>query len=161
MNNTGQNIFIIINSPDEQIQECTRAFNELCNKSGNYPDILNWNHVKLYREYKEIPSVQWKKFLLNANVVEFYEEERQILANSEINKLISNSADHSTANIQKLNSLLNMTEDKTKTNTRVIVYNFVDLTPDERRNPNVKTLKGESVPNSISDSIQNTKNKTD
>ena len=99
--------------------------------------------------------------LLNSSVVEFYGEERQILANSEINKLISNSADHSTANIQKLNSLLNMTEDKTKTNTRVIIYNFVDLTKDEERNPNVRTLKGSDIPSSISDSIQNTKNKTD
>lgn len=122
---------------EAKLNECVRTFNTLC-EQGLYPDLLEYTHYDLAKCSNLGNPNLWKEFLLNPKIKEWYQTERQILLTSEVQKLIRTaSKSGSTATVQTLNTLLGQlkTMEGASNNQKIIVYNFIPLTEEERRNP--------------------------
>lgn len=143
--------------PTEQhLNKCVTAFNELC-ECGQYPKILQYTHYQL-AENSSFPDVNaWKQFLLHPKIKEWYQSERLINLNSQIQKLMDEAGtSHSTAAAQTLNTLLaqqKQMEESTQNKT-IIVYNFVPLTEEEEGDPNINVLQ--DIPDGIRRAIRRT-----
>lgn len=139
---------------DEELQECVLVYNEIAETL--YPDILQLNHVELYlQSAKRISPTIWKKFLLNEKIQDWYAQERKIIMGNKVDKMINEiGKNHSTAQMQGLSTLLGQInrDEGNRESNEIIIYNFIPLTEEEAKNPNVKILQ--NVPNQIRNAIQ-------
>lgn len=155
-------INITFTDPTEKhLNDCVKAFNELC-ECGQYPKILQYTHYQL-AEMSSCPDVNaWKQFLLHPKIKEWYQSERLINLNSQIQKLIDEAgSSHSTAAAQTLNTLLAQQKqmEEAQQNKTIIVYNFVPLTPEEEGNPNINVVQ--NIPDGIRRAIRRVDGNTD
>lgn len=131
-----------------ELNKCVEEFDKLCETQ--YPKVLEYNHYDLSKRTNISSPNVWKRFLLNPKVKEWYNTERLIFVNSEVQRLMSQAGDsHSTASVQALNALLaqqkalgEQSDQKT-----LIVYNFIPITDEERKSGVINEVR--DVPSGI------------
>lgn len=134
---------------EKDLNKCVEDFNDLCDQ-GQYPEILEWTHYELAKRSNTPNPNLWKKFLLNPKVKDWYQSEKQILLNAEVQKLIRTAAKSgSTATVQTLNSLLAQQKsmEEQNDNKKIIIYNFIPLTEEEKKDPLINENK--TIPSGI------------
>lgn len=145
---------------EKELNKCVEEFNDLCDQ-GQYPEILEWTHYELAKRSNLPDTTLWKKFLLNPKIKDWYQSEKQILLNAEVQKLIRTAAKSgSTATVQTLNSLLaqqKSMEEQTD-NKKIIIYNFIPLTEEEKKDENIHENK--TIPAGIRRAITIIKDET-
>ena len=145
---------------EKELNKCVEDFNDLCDQ-GQYPEILEWTHYELAKRSNTPDTTLWKKFLLNPKIKDWYQSEKQILLNAEVQKLIRTAAKSgSTATVQTLNSLLaqQKTMEEQTDNKKIIIYNFIPLTDEEKKDENIHENK--NIPAGIRRAITIVKDKT-
>lgn len=145
---------IVFTEPDEQpLNKCVEEFDKLCETQ--YPKVLEYNHYTLSQRTGVNSPNMWKRFLLHPKVKEWFNSEKAILLNTEIQRLMSQAGDsHSTASVQALNALIaqqKILEDQQEQKT-IIVYNFIPITDEERKSGIINEVK--SVPSGIRRAIR-------
>ena len=134
---------------EKHLNKLVSEFNRLA-QSINMETILEMSHYELAKISK-IPSPSlWKEFLLNPKIKNWYQSERALFLNSQVQKLIKTAPEsHSTGAVQALNSLLNQQKllEEAQENKTIIIYNSIPLTTEERKNTLINVNK--NIPSGI------------
>lgn len=154
---TGNFITIPISSNETKFIKMLTLYDKLC--ESNMPDILEWDHVYLFRETKkENPHLtvsDWKNFLLDARIKNWINEEVSILIRSKQLQMISKlGEDRSTATVQAFSALMRSTEEDLNKidDNKIFIYSFMPLSNEEKRLNYAQILN--SIPNEIRVGLQ-------
>lgn len=139
---------------ETELQTMVEAFEELFD---NIPPIkiLGYSHYDLHKNTGLFSPTEWKRFLTDERIVEWYKTERSMMLRAQtmsfLEKLSQGKMNTGDATI--LGKLLESEDDEQDAEADTIfVYSFIPLTEEERGAPNVKIL--DSVPTQIKDSLQ-------
>ena len=121
---------------DKEKEELFCELQEEFNNIG--PDALQMTHYELAERSGDSP-ISWKKFLLDPRVSAYITEELDILKNSQVSKLLSESStSRSPGQAQLLNTLLNQTKVSEKKEGPVFIYTRIPLNDQELGAQNVR-----------------------
>lgn len=144
---------IKLKDDEQQMKTMVEAFEELFD-SLPPSKILSYSHYDLHKATGLYSPTEWKSFLTDERIVEWYKTERSMMLRAQtmafIEKLSQGKLNTGDANI--LTKLLEAEDEQEAEDDTIFVYSFIPLTEEERGAPNVKIL--DSVPTQIKDAIQ-------
>jgi hypothetical protein len=108
-------------------------------------EALTYNHYDLAAYTDEHNPEVWKAFLMDPEIIQWKKTELEIVANSEINKMIKGaSKSRSTGQAQIMTAIAKSIESTTIKEGPIFIYTYVPLNAQEEQAPNT-----ERTPNDI------------
>lgn len=151
----GEFISLTLGETEVMMKKALIEFNSLC--KNNMPDILQWNHIDLYKASKDksLKIIDWKNFIMDTRFQTWLNEEIYILSQAKKVNLLNKVGDNnSTATVQGLSALLRATENETNKidDGKIFIYSFMPLTDEEGRLNNAQKLS--AIPDEIKAALQ-------
>lgn len=122
---------------DEAMQACQECFNDLPPE-----ERLFMSHYDLARSTEITNSMQWKAFLSDTRVSDWFNQEMQLFQKAQTRKLIKDSTknDKSVGAAQMINALTKLSDDDTIKEGPTFIYCYTPLNAREEGVPNVEVL---------------------
>ena len=101
------------------------------------------SHYDLANEFPEETTVEdWKRFLMDSEVVDWIRSEISMLQESELKKLVKDvSKSRSVGQAQLMNTLAKLNETKEERTGPVFIYSYVPLNKNEKQADNTNELE--------------------
>ena len=151
----GEYMSLNLGASETEMIMMLNEYNTLCKKF--YPKIISWNYSDLFRNSLDprIKLTDWKMFILDSRVRNWLNDEIYLMNKQKQVELLNKlGADHSTATVQALSTIIkaNENEDDRIDDSKIYIYSFMPLTDQERRLNNVNILG--AIPDEVKDAIQ-------
>lgn len=124
-----------LNWTDPLMAELQDAYNQ------GLPGHLYCSHYDLANLCGHTPA-DWKRFLTDAQVADYIQQELRILQQTEMTKLLQDVSgkSKSVGTAQLVSALTKLLDSQQTKDGPAFVYCYIPLNPDERQAPNVVTL---------------------